>query len=268
MPLVATSTEPEPHSKNCVNFEFRRSYNTGRDAIAAWEEQVLRQHVGGEAMNRSKVLGLVVCAGALTVGMSQPASAGTYVASATGRVSDDSNPLDGIGDTASGVGDLIRLMQNANDTDPQMIVDRRGVFEIDATDVGVHFTEHAFVQFDVFGSNSPFPVNIYLFSGDGVVSAADYGRTEHPVFSGVLVDDEPLIDVTPQLRQLLDEGSDWIGVLIAMSTEDQALVIDNIDGHGIEPSITTKTVPEPATLVLLAAFPLSVLLRRNLRSRP
>lgn len=216
-------------------------------------------------MKRSITRGLFACIVAALCLAPQEAAAHIYIASATGHASDTSSPLNGSGDTAAAGGDLLQMILNAQDANASAVVDRRGVFEIDGTTITDHLTERAFLQFDVVGANSPYLVNIFLFAGNGTVSPEDYSRSENLAFSGVLVDDNPFIDVTTQVEQIIDGGNTWIGVLIAMTHEDQTLAIDNVDGRGIDPSITTKGVPEPTTLALLACFPISLALRGRLR---
>jgi len=213
-------------------------------------------------MRRGNAGFLSVFVGAMAMLAADRASAHIYIASATGHASDLSNPADGVGDAAGPAGDFINMILNQSDANPQAIMDRRGVFEIDGSTIRDHFTNGAFLQFDVFGANSPFPVDIYLYAGDGVVGSDDYSRTENLAFSGILVDDTPLIDVTSEVDALLDGNQTWIGVLIAMTHEDQTLVIDNVDGHGIDPSITTKAVPEPSTLLLFGLLGLGIARRR------
>lgn len=190
------------------------------------------------------------------------AEAYTYTASATGHSTDLSSPRDGVGDSAGPAGDLINLILNANDTNSQAIMDRRGVFEIDMSTAYEHSFLGAFLQFDIVSQGSAAPVNIYLFSGDGVVGLDDYARTENIAFSGLLFGDEQQIDITSEVVSMLGDGQSQIGVLIAMTQEDQSLVIDNVDGRGIDPSISTK-VPEPTSLLLLGLLGLGVARRRS-----
>lgn len=207
--------------------------------------------------------GLNLVVGTLFCASAEPASARTYVAAATGYASDQSNPRDGIGDIAGPTGNLIDMVLNGTDADPQAITDRRGVFEIDGATITDHLTSGAFLQFDVFGSISADPINIFLYAGDGLVTSEDYGRTDHLAFSAVLANDTPFINVTTQVQEILAGGDTWIGVLVAMTHEDQTLSIDDVDGHGIDPSITTKGVPEPVTLTLLGALSLAAFGRRR-----
>lgn len=207
---------------------------------------------------RRRILGLTLV---LSAAASQ-ATADIYNASATGFASDTSDPLDGVGDAAGTKANPIEMLLNASDADSGALVDRRAAFETDLTALLAQLPVSAAIEFEVFTYNTEHPVSIYLYAGDGLITAADYGRTDELVFSGVLDDPTPAIDVTSQVRALLEGGNAWIGVLIGLTNEDQTLAIYNTGYGGTDPRLNTK-VPEPGMLALTGILALLAISRRR-----
>ncbi len=188
-----------------------------------------------------------------------------YPGSPSGYASDTSNPLDGVGDAAGPKGLAIEMFFNGVDADPGAVGDRRGVFEVDLSSLVGQELASALLEFEVYSSNTAHPVNIYLYGGDGLITAADYGRTANLVFSGVLDDPTPVFSLTPEVQAILDGGNPWVGVLIGMTVEDQTLAIYNTGYGATDPRFNIKVVPEPATLVLAGLISLFAVARRRRR---
>jgi len=188
----------------------------------------------------------------------------SYLANPTGFAADTSNPLDGVGDTAGPLGLALDMFRNASDASSSAVQDRRAILEVYLPSLpGGLALAAATLEFEVYTYNSLQPVSIFLYGGDGLITPADYGRTDLLAFSGVIDDPTPYIDVTSEVQTILNSGSQWVGVLIGMTAEDQAFSIYNTGYGPIEPSLKIKVVPEPATLTLAGLLVLLTFARRR-----
>ena len=189
----------------------------------------------------------------LAVGAAAPAQAVLIPSSAAGKGIDWSNPLDGTAEVVIPSTSTIDLVLDADGGEfGGTVREDRGILEFDITSI-TSGIQSAFLEFEISGPNSVGIINIYAYSGNGLLDLVDFSEistlVSQPLLSGVGVHS---IDVTSAVQGLLGASSGYAGFVIAMSQEDQMMSIWNVGQAGhLDPRLNV-TVPAPASVLTLA----------------
>ncbi len=163
-----------------------------------------------------------------------------------GKGIDTSFPLDGIADEVTVSTSTVDLELNASDPAPEFVREDRGQYEFSLAAVAGQTISSALLEFEVFGPPSEHATRFYVYSGNGALEIADFGRISTLAAAATLGTGVVSVSVTSAVQSQITAGATHAGFVIRMSTEDQMLSIWNPGFGHLAPRLRVVVPPECA----------------------
>lgn len=184
------------------------------------------------------VAGMMLSTGATAIGET------IIPVSSWGKGIDSSFPLDGIADEVTISTSTVDLELNASSPgNPSEARESRGQYEFGISALASQTITSALLEFEVFGPPSDSPTRFYVYSGNGLLEAADFARITSLAATTTLGTGVVSVDVTSALQSRVNLGASHAGFVVRMTAEDQLLSIWNPGFGHLAPRLRVVTAP-------------------------